>query len=276
MTNSQDLLSIGQFSTLSRLSIRMLRHYDANGILAPAEIDPWTGYRRYAPSQLADATVIRDLRDAGFGVSTIGELLDGRGTPSWDEALEAQRRALIEEARANERRLELVSRLLSPPSEIGSITITKETVPAMNVVVLRGVVPSYEDERILWGQMMPAAAALGISPVGPCGVIEHNDEYRESDVDLSIFIPVQQGTTAEDPLEILNLPERECAVATVRGAYNQFSLAHDLIADKIVEDDLRLPESSSIDGHAFNIYVTEMGEVSEDELITKIYQPLGT
>ncbi len=71
------------------------------------------------------------------------------------------------------------------------------------------------------------------------------------------------------------LPERECIVATVRGSYDQFSLAHDLIAEKIAKEGLRLPETSPVDRHAFNIYVTEMGEVPEDQLIAKIYQPVG-
>ena len=41
-------VQIGEFSKLSRISIRMLRHYDEIGLLVPEETDPWTGYRRYA------------------------------------------------------------------------------------------------------------------------------------------------------------------------------------------------------------------------------------
>ena len=42
------MLKIGYFSKLSRISIRMLRHYDEIGLLKPAEIDPFTGYRYYS------------------------------------------------------------------------------------------------------------------------------------------------------------------------------------------------------------------------------------
>ena len=41
------MLKIGEFSKLSRVSIRMLRHYDELGLLAPQSIDPFTGYRYY-------------------------------------------------------------------------------------------------------------------------------------------------------------------------------------------------------------------------------------
>ncbi len=47
------MLKIGEFSKLSRVSIRMLRHYDDIGLLKPAEIDNFTGYRYYREEQLS-------------------------------------------------------------------------------------------------------------------------------------------------------------------------------------------------------------------------------
>ena len=41
------MLKIGEFSGLSRISIRMLRYYDENGLLCPAYIDETSGYRYY-------------------------------------------------------------------------------------------------------------------------------------------------------------------------------------------------------------------------------------
>ena len=57
------MLQIGEFSRLSRISVRMLRHYDQVGLLKPVEQDAQTGYRRYAVSQLAEANRITVLRD---------------------------------------------------------------------------------------------------------------------------------------------------------------------------------------------------------------------
>ena len=69
------MLKIGYFSKLSRISIRMLRHYDEIGLLKPAEIDPFTGYRYYSEDQLSVANRITALKDMGFGLSDIGEIL---------------------------------------------------------------------------------------------------------------------------------------------------------------------------------------------------------
>mgnify|MGYP000207889329 FL=1 len=46
------MLKIGEFSKLSRVSIRMLRRYNEVGLLLPAETDPITGYRYYSEDQL--------------------------------------------------------------------------------------------------------------------------------------------------------------------------------------------------------------------------------
>ena len=69
------MLKIGEFSKLSRVSIRSLRRYDEAGLLAPASIDPFTGYRYYSEGQLPTANRIRALRDMGFPLAAVREVL---------------------------------------------------------------------------------------------------------------------------------------------------------------------------------------------------------
>ena len=69
------MLKIGEFSKLSRVSIRMLRRYNEVGLLLPAETDPITGYRYYSEDQLPAAGRITALRDMGFGLAAIEQLL---------------------------------------------------------------------------------------------------------------------------------------------------------------------------------------------------------
>ena len=70
------MLKIGDFSKLSRISIRMLRHYDEIGLIKPEEIDSISGYRYYSESQLPLANRIQALKDMGFGLSAIAQILD--------------------------------------------------------------------------------------------------------------------------------------------------------------------------------------------------------
>ena len=68
-------LTIGEFATLSHLSVRTLRRYHEAGLLQPAEVDPHTGYRYYATTQVPTAQVIRRFRELGMPVREVGEVL---------------------------------------------------------------------------------------------------------------------------------------------------------------------------------------------------------
>src|SRR5665213_2515696 len=64
-------MAIGEFSDRSGLSAKRLRTYAAEGLLAPAAVDPGSGYRYYSPGQLADAQLIDALRQAGVPLADI-------------------------------------------------------------------------------------------------------------------------------------------------------------------------------------------------------------
>jgi DNA-binding transcriptional MerR regulator/effector-binding domain-containing protein len=274
MAETTNLMTIGRFSSLSRLSVRMLRHYDTHGVLVPADIDAASGYRRYSADQLVDAIDIRNLRDVGFGVSAIGALLAARGTPAWPHALQLQRDSLVEEQRAARGRVTLINRLLDSGDNM-SITISRTTIPAMTVVALRGTVPTYSDERVLWDRMLPLLDAGGITPTESCGVIEHDDQYTDRDVDLSIFYPVAPGTRADSPLEIHELPERDCLVARVEGSYDRITEAHDLISARIVAEGVSARSDGTLAGKAFNRYLVTPSDADEDGLLTEVCVPLA-
>jgi DNA-binding transcriptional MerR regulator len=70
------MLSIGEVAHSTGVSRRMLRHWEDEGLLTPAVIDPMTGYRRYQDSQLGRVRAITELRALGFGLAEIGKLLD--------------------------------------------------------------------------------------------------------------------------------------------------------------------------------------------------------
>lgn len=69
------MLSIGEIAHASGVSRRMLRHWESAGLITPAEVDGFTGYRRYAETQVGRARAIAALRAVGFGLDTIEVLL---------------------------------------------------------------------------------------------------------------------------------------------------------------------------------------------------------
>jgi DNA-binding transcriptional MerR regulator len=65
------LVNIGQFSRMTHLSVKALRHYHDTGVLIPAAVDPFTGYRSYDVAQIPAAQVIRRLRDLGMPLDSV-------------------------------------------------------------------------------------------------------------------------------------------------------------------------------------------------------------
>ena len=70
-----NLIPIGRFSRVSRLSIEALRHYADVGLLSPAWVDPSSGYRYYTYTQATQAEVIRVLRSLDMPLDEIREVL---------------------------------------------------------------------------------------------------------------------------------------------------------------------------------------------------------
>jgi DNA-binding transcriptional MerR regulator len=100
-----DLLSIGRFARLAGLSVGALRHYDELDLLRPADIDRFTGYRRYRRAQLEAARTIARLRDLELPLDEIREVL------AMDDPAEQRRRLATHRARI-EARTNRLTRLL--------------------------------------------------------------------------------------------------------------------------------------------------------------------
>ena len=103
------MLKIGEFSKLSRVSVRMLRHYDEIGLLKPAEIDRFTDYRYYREDQLPTAGRIAALKDMGFSLADIVRMLEIYDDRERLEPFFSIRRAELEaQAQDTARRLTLL------------------------------------------------------------------------------------------------------------------------------------------------------------------------
>src|SRR5579872_7527757 len=82
-------LAIGDFSRATHLSVKTLRHYHDTGLLAPAEIDPHTGYRRYRTEQIATAQIIRRFRDLDMPLPDIRAVLAAPDVETRNELIAA-------------------------------------------------------------------------------------------------------------------------------------------------------------------------------------------
>jgi DNA-binding transcriptional MerR regulator len=97
------MLNIGGFARLGQVSPRMLRHYDEIGVLKPDRVDPANGYRVYGAYQLSRLHRILALRDLGFSLDQIREVLDENPPVEQLRGMLRMRRAQIEQTVDEER-----------------------------------------------------------------------------------------------------------------------------------------------------------------------------
>src|SRR5580693_5999548 len=89
------MCSIGEFARHGRVSVRMLRHYDAIGLLRPACVDPASGYRFYQASQLAELNRVIALKDLGSTLHQVQAILEEKVTAAELRGMLKLRRAEI-------------------------------------------------------------------------------------------------------------------------------------------------------------------------------------
>ncbi|MCL1897161.1 MAG: helix-turn-helix domain-containing protein, partial [Clostridiales bacterium] len=194
------MFRIGEFSKLTQVSIRMLRHYDETGLLKPAKTDRFTNYRLYAADQIPILNRIIFLRDLGFNISEISAALG-----QWDDEyiaglLEAKSLEIENTIKGEQGKL---SRIDQAKKDIGRDRITInynvsiKSIPAYQVLSLRRVVSDYDSEGQLWQEMAGFAAQNQIPVSSNTFSIYHDAEYKERDVDIEICAPAADiGTSA--------------------------------------------------------------------------------
>jgi len=105
------LVNIGDFSRMTFLSVKALRHYHEVGLLPPAEIDPDSGYRRYELDQVPTAQVIRRLRELGMSLDDVRTVIDAPDVHARNAAIGAHLRRMegeLDQTRATVKSLRLL------------------------------------------------------------------------------------------------------------------------------------------------------------------------
>ena len=150
------MLKIGDFSKLSRVSVRMLRHYDKIGLLKPAEIDCFTDYRYYREDQLPIAGRIAALKDMGFSLADIIRILevydDREQLEQFFSIRQKELEALSQDTAHKLTLLDAVRKRLRKEEDM-SYNVTLKTIPERYAATVQMTIPRYEDEGTIWGKL---------------------------------------------------------------------------------------------------------------------------
>lgn len=197
------MFKIGDFSKLSQVSIRMLRYYDQMGLLSPAQIDPFTGYRMYSAKQLPKLQKIVALRDMGFGVSEISELLQNWKADFVAQKLEARQTQidlLIKEEKIKQQKLQSAKLDIHTFIQDADYKIeednfvTIKSIPSFPILSLRKRLKNYFCESDLWAEFGSIIETNNIPIPKKAQTITyfHDDDFRDENVDVEVATQVDR------------------------------------------------------------------------------------
>jgi DNA-binding transcriptional MerR regulator len=232
----QNLLPIGRFSEVCRLSIPALRHYDELGLLPPAAVDPDTGYRYYSMAQASDAERIRSLRFIEMPLPEIRALL--AGDPERTKALlEGHRKRLAEQAERQRYAITLLDSMLRDEPPAAYEIHLRQTAPQL-AAAIRG--------RARWTELGPVVAASlgevfrvtgdqGVRIAGPAYTLYHHADSTEAEVDLEVGIPIADEIEPAGRVFGTTIPGGLVAATVHPGRYEDIGAAYRALGEWVQE-----------------------------------------
>ena len=183
------MFRIGDFSRIARVSARLLRFYDELGLFVPAHADEQTGYRYFAIEQLADLNRILVLKELGFNLDQVRDILRSKVNTAELRNMLVLRRNDVEQTLALEaRRLQQIETRISQLESDGALSADDVIVraePAHEILSIRRTVPSFAEARGLIHELRDLARPLLPRGSMPSLLgIAHSPQFEQDEIDV--------------------------------------------------------------------------------------------
>lgn len=225
------MFKIGEFSKITQVSIRMLRYYDEQKLLIPYEVDELSGYRLYSAEQIEHLNKIVLLRNMGFGVKEIKQLLKSWNPKLLKVNLQEQMKKTEENIKLEQNRLQQLKGYimdLDNQDKRLNIQIVMKQIPEQYVISIRRIVPDYYCEASLWEEMDNKLSGVIKIDVSSCFSIYHDLDYREQEVDIEVCMAIDHEYRNADKNLVYRCVEKVdmAACFMIYGSYSNISIAY--------------------------------------------------
>ena len=272
------MFTIGDFARFAGVSVRMLRHYDALGLLPPAYVDPTTGYRHYSAGQFPRLHRLLALKDLGFTLEQMGPILDAQIGPEQMRGMllakQAEVAASIESDRARLRRIESRLRLVEREIAMPDLEFVEKPLPAVLLAQLTDEV----DER----RGRPAAGRSDVRAADgrpgrrrgrPAGPAIAWYDGRADGMGLGVAAPIAESARSAAlsvaGVEVDELPSADRALAVTH--YGAMDTIGQTWQDLMTEVERR---GLAFAGRGREVYL-ETPDDNPDAWVTELQQPVA-
>ena len=235
--------TIGDFSRVTFLSVKTLRHYHRVGLLEPAEVDPVTGYRRYTSAQIPIAQVIRRFRELDMPLDEIGSVLRAPDQTTRSQLIANHLTRLEKTLAETQHTVATLRDLLERPSP--SAVIEHRRVPATQAAAITSTVEF--GDLAAWyrgaiGEIVATLLAQRIAACGPPGGVYANELFTEERGDSTIFLPVSGEVRPVGRVGQISVPGVELAVIIHSGSYADLDRSYGTLAVYVREHALAVDD----------------------------------
>ncbi len=277
------MIRIGDFSKISLVSVKTLRYYDELGLLKPVQVDPFTGYRMYEFHQLERLHRILALKDLGFSLEEIGQLLGENVTSEQMRGMLKLRRAEARQRVQEEaERLDRVEARLNQIEEedyMSTYEVVIKRIEPLRVAALRAVVPTPPEQGALWEELGGYLASQHARSVEPCFTLYHDEGYKERDWDVEVCQAFEGTVKETDRVKMKTMPLVEHMACTLHhGPFTSIGEAYKALMKWVDANGYRVV------GHGREVYLQSAREIAgagdvkvsqtDPETITEVQFPV--
>ena len=237
------LLTIGEFSRASYLTIKTLRHYHDVGLLEPAQVDSSSGYRYCRADQIATAQTIRRLRELEMPVEQVKGVLHAADARERNALIAAHLQRMEQQLDRTTAAVASLRALLQEPE--GTIAVEFRAVPATPALSISAVVSL--DALVSWWtaafeELTGTLAANGLRPAGTSGALYAQEVFEQAHGEVVVFVPIAEQVTATGRARPVTVPAAEVAVTIHHGAHDDFDRSYGALGRFLAEHDLKVEE----------------------------------
>jgi DNA-binding transcriptional MerR regulator len=254
-------LPIGDFSRATHMSVKALRYYHRVGLLEPADVDRFTGHRRYTADQIPTAQVIRRFRDLDMPVEEIREVLAAPDVQVRNKLI-ADHLGRLEASLARTQRAVVALRdLLDDPADPGDAGISHRGVPEARAVAVTSVIdmadigPWYHGAL---GELRATLAAQGVAADGPAGGVYATALFTEERGEATVFIPCARTVRPVGRVSQVVVPSAELAVIVHAGPESEADRSYGALAAHVARHAL------GVDGPIREYYLTSPEDTPDE------------
>jgi DNA-binding transcriptional MerR regulator/effector-binding domain-containing protein len=232
-------LPIGDFSRMTHVSVKALRHYHDLGLLVPAEIDPASGYRFYEPSQVPVAQVIRRFRDLGMPIDEIREVLQAPDVEARNQVIVAHLQRMESELAATQSVVTSLRLLLERPP--APIAVEHRSAGPVRALTVSGEVASADLDtwwHVAFRELDAVLADAAVTPDGPRAALFAAEFFQLGAGEVIAYVPVLEELGSRGRARMLDIASAELAVAVHRGSVADLDQTYGALGTYVAEREI--------------------------------------